>query len=224
MEPRVRLWWMAALLLLLIAIAWSARQYLAWHRQTSLVRAGTQLEAVIWQPQDWRAGKPIPNRSIPAGAEAVLVWTVDGNEYDGMTTFGRPVLSGQTAPVWIDPANPARWTANGVVSPLRQELVALIVLVPMLLLSALAAWAMRWRVMRIWTDGEAQRAVVVDSRLSALSPRSRQVRCSLLDVADRRLITVTIPVACGVPAKGESFYLLAPPGQYDKAVAARAFV
>lgn len=223
MEPRVRIWWTAALVLLVVSVGWTLRQYLTWHRQASLVRHGTRIEATIYRPQDFNAGGRIANRRIQAGADATLVWTVDGTEYTGRATFPETVISGQTAPIWIDGDDPARWTHRGEIPPLGRELVVLVVLVPALLLSALAALFMRQRVAGIWRNGQARRAIVMDSHRSALSPLSRQVRCSLAEGRDNRLITITIPLARGMPVKGETLYILAPPNRPEQAVAARVF-
>jgi hypothetical protein len=223
MEPRVRIWWLAGSVLLVIALGWTLRQYLAWNQQASLVREGTKLEATVWQTQDWGAGKPITGRRIQPGVAATLAWKVEGKEYSGRHAFTENMLSGMTAPVWVAKDNPAEWTADPNVPPLGRELVALLVLAPAVVLSLAAAALARRNVLNLWKNGDVHQAVAVDAKLSAFSPLSRQVRCSLLDVPDKRLLTVTIPGGKGVPAKGGTFYVLTPPGQVSKAVAARSF-
>lgn len=102
MEPRVRTWWVAALLLLLFAIGWSARQYGSWNRQMTLVREGVKLDASVWVPQDFKANNRIPNRSIQTGAAIILLWEVDGREYTGQSVAATSLISGKTIPLWVD--------------------------------------------------------------------------------------------------------------------------
>lgn len=219
MEPRVRGWWLAGAAVAAIAVYFAVTQYLGWRSKASLITDGVVVEAEVL-----RADSPnIHGRVINPGEMALIRFEHNGRTIEKNATFKMRLPAGELRPVHVDPNDPDRWTLETEVPPLSRELVVLWFNIPLIPLAALVAWVRHRGVLNIWRNGEAHRAIVVDSRSTAFSPRSRNVRCTLADVADKRLITVTIPVQKQSVSPGEALYLIAPPGRYDKAVAAASF-
>ena len=133
--------------------------------------------------------------------------------------------TGQTISIRIDPKNPKTWTNRTTPPPLIDELFAPLLLLPALVVSVLAAVALRRRVTQLWATGEARQAIVVDTKQTPLAPLSHVVRCTLADGTDKRLITVYLPHrAAGKPAKGQAIWLVTHPKNPQRALAAAAFL
>jgi hypothetical protein len=157
-----------------------------------------------------------------------LKYTLNGRSYTvaGIVEAGdgpRYVSPKQTIPIRVDPDHPTDWTARDHPTSLARELLGtgLILGVVVLLLIA-ALWARR-RVLRIWRDGQSMAAVVVQTAHSALAPRSRAVRCALVNHADKRVFTVFFPHAAAQPAPGDTLYLVAPPHHPERALPAMLY-
>lgn len=222
-EPRVRIWLVAAIVILAIAIYWTIAQISAWYTENRLIREGVRTDATVYVPQDFQAGNRIPNRSIAVRQPIVLEWSHNGESYHGSDVLDHETISGQTVPIYIDPQNPSDWTTRLTVAPLTGQLVGLAILLPVMLITALIAWLQHRRVIRIYQHGEIHPAIVVDTRSNALTPLSRQIRCTLQNQPDKRILTVTLPVRHGTPARGDTIQLIVPPGAIHGTLAAAAY-
>lgn len=219
LEPRVRMWWLAALAVLVIAGYFAVTQYLAWRSRADLITRGIEVQAEVL-----RADSPdIRGRFINPGEMALIRFTHGGQLREHRATFPVRLPAGDTRPVHVDPDDPSRWTLETEVPPLGRELVVLWFIAPLIPIVLGVAWLRRRGVVNLWRNGAAHRAIVVDARPTAFSPLSRAVRCTLADVSDKRVITVTIPTRKLSVTPGDGLFLLALPDRYDKAVAARAF-
>jgi hypothetical protein len=84
--------------------------------------------------------------------------------------------------------------------------------------------AQRSRTVRVWRDGEARRAIVVESHQTALAPRSRLVRCTPADEGDNRVVQVYVPAGAAADLQaGDELWLLFPPAGRGRPVAAAWF-
>ncbi|HEV2296089.1 MAG TPA: hypothetical protein VGR35_19750 [Tepidisphaeraceae bacterium] len=220
-EPRVHFWWIIALGLV-AAAAWLAVQHLVtWNREASLIRSGTKVDAVVWL---WGArveGRPIGPEDV---ATLEFEWKGQPQVLGGQRLVREvPTFSGETIPVYVDPDNPRRWTARAAPPPLGKLMIGSAALVVVAALLAAVSVFKRRGVIATWRDGEARRAVVVETSQSALAPRSRLVRCALTDGGDKRLIHVYVPHRAATLQKGDPLWLIMPPERPDKALAAVSF-
>ena len=74
------------------------------------------------------------------------------------------------------------------------------------------------RVLRLWRHGRALEAVVMESRQTALAPRSRFVRCAPVEQGDKRVFGVYVPDRAGRASEGDAVWLLADPAGKRDAV------
>jgi hypothetical protein len=221
-EPRVRSLWLAALAALLVATYLLASRYWLWRQDARLVRDGLPVQAAVRQT----ATEPVKGKSQPANSIVTLDYTVDGRAYvaEGVLR-GRTeaIVVGNLVPIRVDPANPSRWTGATTVLQLGPRLVPGLIVLPVVLVFALASLVARARFLRLWRDGQAIEALVLESRQTALAPRARAVRCTPADPDDRRVIDVYVPPALAWLAKGDALRVLAPPGHTAPAVAVAWF-
>ncbi|HWP40153.1 MAG TPA: hypothetical protein VNL70_04460, partial [Tepidisphaeraceae bacterium] len=104
-----------------------------------------------------------------------------------------------------------------------QELTGLGVLVPVLVvLAGVTIWK-RHGVLRSWRMAPLAAGIVVETRQSAVAPRSRIVRFTLRDGPDRRVWSMLVPTSGPIPEKGQTLWLICPPGSPDRAVLARLY-
>ena len=222
-EPHVRFWWVLTLVVLGIGLYVGGRQWLVWSREVRLIRSGRVVEAEIMTA----AGLSSRWQQLPPDSVVTLRYEVDGKVYDklgflkGRTEFIR-VRS--KVPIRVDPADPDLWTARAAPASLVQELTGAIVVLPVFVALAVVSLLQHARLRRVWREGESARAIVVESRQTALAPRSRLVRCTPADSGDRRVVEVYVPAGAAAALQpGEEMWLLFPPGGRGRPVAAAWF-
>ena len=208
-EPRIRFWWMLAIALLAIGIYLLIWEYLAWRQDSRLIASGTQVPATVQSVGGITfAGKKYKGEDGPIQ----LRYEWQGQTYD-VTVASIPgmwVEVGKPIPLRIDPAHPELWTARTAPEPLMHQLIGALVALPIGLLVLAISFALWARAMRTWRDGQAQAALVIAARHTALAPRSWQVQCTLADQSDKRLLTVFAPPQA-LPKEGATIWLLALP-------------
>jgi hypothetical protein len=222
-EPHVRFWWVLTLVLLGIGAYVGGSHWLAWSREVRMIRSGRVVDAEILTA----GGLSSRWQQLPPDSIVTLRYEVDGKTYDqtgylkGRTEF---ILVHSKVPVRVDPADPNLWTARTVPASLAQELTGALVVLPAFVALAAVSLVVRARTARVWRDGDARRAIVVESRQTALAPRSRLVRCTPADAGDNRVVQVYVPAgaAAGLHA-GDELWLLFPPGRRGRPVAAAWF-
>jgi hypothetical protein len=223
LEPHVRFWWVLTLVLLAIGAYVGGSQWLVWSREVWLVRSGRVVDAEIMTA----GGLSSRWQQLPPNSIVTLRYDVDGKTYDqvgylkGRTDF---IQVHSKVPVRIDPANPALWTALTVPASLLQELTGALVVLPAFVALMVVSLVQRSRMVRVWRDGEARRAIVVESRQTALAPRSRLVRCTPADAGDNRVVQVYVPAGAAADLHaGDELWLLFPSGGRGRPVAAAWF-
>jgi hypothetical protein len=129
----------------------------------------------------------------------------------------------------IDPNNPDRWTEETVAKSWAQELTAVGLLLPILLVVAIVTVIQRRIVLGTWSEGTLQRAVVVDTRHSAIAPASRIVRYTLESnasgeaAATGRIWQTLMPVSAGIPRPGELLWVIVSPTNSSRAIVAKLY-
>ena len=82
----------------------------------------------------------------------------------------------------------------------------------------------RAKALRTWRDGAAVPALVVESRQTAVAPKSRFVRCTPADRSDNRIVGVFVPQSAARDLRpGDALWLVFPPGGRGRPVAAAWF-
>ncbi len=218
-EPRVRFWIYAALVLTVIAVWFSVDRIREWSRLAALIRNGRLVTARV-QTLDSLG------RATPASDPVKLTFTLNGTPQlvegvmEGRSGF---VQNNTEVQVRVDPNNPGRWTTLQSVPILPAQLLAAFIIFPVALLLLLLALFLRRRILRIWRNGQAIPALVVETRQSAMSPRSRAIVCTPRDGRDKRLFTVFVPTRIAQFHEGDVIHLLALPHHPDKVIAAILF-
>ncbi len=225
LEPQVRIWWLATLALMFV-IGWflvdQTQEYL---RERRLINDGLAVTATIMDVNgDDKVGK-----NYPPGSPVRL-----GFDHNGQTVFVSGVLAphgesgyvtiGNTVPIHVNPDDLSDWTDSDSAEPMTRRTIAGMLIVPVAALAALTSFIRRQRFLRTWRDGRAEPFQVVDSRQSALAPRSHAIRCASTEGRDQRLVTVFVPSDRGNPQPGDVLWLIHPPGRPESALAAMAYL
>jgi hypothetical protein len=218
-EPHARSWGLVASVVTLVTLYFLGAGYYAWWRDVKLIREGREVSAFIYAAE----GYPIPGRHRPPTAPVELHYEVDGRKYE-VEGFLRgrtePFVVQTYVPIHVDPDDPTRWTARTRPDAVWPEMLGGLILLPAVPILAAVAWFRRARVLRLWRDGRAVEAVVLESHQTALAPRSRFLRCAPADPSDSRVIGVYVPDRAGRLAPGDSLWLLTDPAGGSRAAAA----
>jgi hypothetical protein len=222
-EKHVRVWWLLGLVTLGIVCYYAISRAHAWSHERRLITAGAAVTAEVMH---WGKDGEAPKRKVVAADAPVQIrYAYNGATYRPFGVLGgrkTQILTGEMIPVYVDPADPTRWTARTAPGSLAQELLSATLLVPfVVVLFVLALWSRR-RVLRVYRHGEAVLAEVVAIGHAAAAPRSRVVRCAVHEGGDDRVIKVVLP-AGKAPRVGESLWLIAPPGRPEQGIPAALF-
>jgi hypothetical protein len=221
-EPRVRALGLAALAALGVSAWFVASRYLEWRREAWLVTHGVPVSAVVTEA----GGILIPNKVVPPTTPVTLEYEAGGRKVTVQGTLkGRKehIMTGGAVSIRVHPGDPATWTALAAPRPLRMELLGAAIVLPFALVLGTCAWLLHRKVLRLWRDGDAVGAVVIDSTHTAIAPRTHLLRCTPTDPNDKRLLQAYLPGAHARPQQGEALWLIAPPDPSTRAVTARWF-
>ena len=221
-DPVVRFWILATVALIGVGGWFVTTQVFAARREAWLIANGTVVNAIAI---DSNGDNLHP---IGVGSTVSLKFNWQGQE---MVVYG--TLAMQTvaiepgksapAPLHVDPSDPTDWTDRKEPEPLLRRIIAGVVIIPAALVTALAAWFARRRLLAIWRDGDAELFSVVESKYSALAPLSHTVRCVPATGRDPTVVTVYLPARYPRPQTGEVMWLLHRRGKLQPAIAVRAF-
>lgn len=136
---------------------------------------------------------------------------------------GGYAVVGETLPIKVDPNDPTRWTEETTAKPWSEELTAVGLLLPLAAIAFIVLVMRRRAILNTWMHEPLLNATVIETRQSGAAPMSRIVRFTLNNEPDRRIWTMLIPVSAGIPAKGESIWLVCPPKNPSRAILARLY-
>ena len=221
-DPVVRFWILATIALVGVGGWFVTDQLFAARREAWLISNGAVVHAIAI---DSNGDNLHP---IGVGSNVSLKFDWQGQEtvvYGILATQmvalqpGAPV----PAPLHVNPADPNDWTDRQVPEPLVRRVIAGVVIIPAALVTGLAAWLLRRRLLAIWGDGDAELFGVVESKYSALAPLSHTVRCVPANGRNPTIVTVYLPSRFPRPQPNDAMWLLHRRGKLQPAIAVRAF-
>jgi hypothetical protein len=214
---------MLSLAMTAIAAYYAISRLYLWRAESQLIEHGQQVHAEVMGANP-EADAP-PNQVYSPDVAVDLKYTWNGQTYRHHGVLGgrkEQILSRTQIPIFIDPANPSRWTARTQPGSLTQEMLSAMLLVPFaVVLFAMALWR-RWLVLSIYRDGEGVLAEVIGVSHSAAAPLSRLLRCAVHVGNDARVIKILLPARIA-PGVGGLVWLIAPPGRAEQAIPAGLF-
>lgn len=226
-EPSVRVWWLLAIVLLILILIYAIDNLWSWGTETHLIHHGTIVQATV-VAANINAANPlsIHGENVESDAELKLEFDWHGKpmqvvgQLDGRT---ERIAIGQTVPIRVDQNNPSLWTYRAEPTSLAQSLFIGLVLLPILPLLVIVAALKRKKLLHIWQQGEAVVGIVAERRQTPIAPRTYAIRCSLRDRGDKQLHTVYVPHGNGVLNPGDPLWLLILRQRGAKAIAADWF-
>jgi hypothetical protein len=223
-EPRVRFWWLAAAVLLVVGLTFVAQGIRARFHDAWLIRDGLRIDARVAVAN----GEPVKDRPQPPDSVVEIQFRWKGDPkysprprpLEGRRDF---IITNSILPIHVNPDDPEDWTWLDEPLPMLARMIGGIVAIPLALLALL--WALgRQRVMlRIWRHGEAVEALIVESRHTAIAPRSRVARATPADESDARIHTVYLPPRLASLRRGGAICILRLPSRPKRVCAAAWF-
>jgi hypothetical protein len=232
-EPRVSMWWIMSLGVLLLMLYLVVTHALAWWSERQLMTHGVAVQAVITRARNDLNDITVPNKNMQSDSECTLEFTLDGKSYkvigqlvEHMETVPT-ITTGPEHPVTlrVDPENPEeRWTDRTTTPPFfSRRLIGLAIALPVMALLILVAVLKRRGVLNVWRNGPASAALVVDTRQTPIAPRSQAVRCTSADSGDKRVFTVYLPAGTAKAVAGDTVWVIRPPQRSEPAYAVAWF-
>ncbi len=209
-EARVRPWWILGLFLLIVAVYFVSGNVARSRRGRWLVEHGIKGQAYL----DRVGAEVVKGKRYTADAalRVDMTVTLPGRPpykvVDQTLPDNRETLECQTTiPIYVDPANPKRFTTTATFSTAYDLLVGAILL-PFILCLFGYAFFLRGRYLSLWKHGDAAVAVVLDSRQSPIAPLSRVVRCALRDHKSASVFSLLIPNRMGALQPGDNLWII----------------
>ena len=213
LDPRVRFWWGAGLVLVAAAGYLLISRTLVWKQNSRLSVEGTPLPAKVLQAEESVA----PGKTVAGDKPVRLRYEFNGKTYEVSAPYldGRRseqfLVVGSDIPIRVDPNDPSKWTPRETPAPLAPELIGGEITLGIGAAVVLLGVWLRSRVLRTWRNAKAVAAVVLEARHTALSPGAWAVRCSPVEEGDDRVFEVFLRPKAEVSG-GTVFWLLLPDG------------
>jgi hypothetical protein len=222
LEPRVRIWWASAFLLLLVAGSYTAERVYSLRGERWLLAHGRKIENAVIDEIDGVTRKGyVP---VADHRPRVRIRYVDANGVEnkliGELDYQREgARVGNTITVLVDPRDPRRWTDRLSVSWF-DELMINMLLGPFILILSAIALIQRRSVLRIWQNEPLREALVVDTRHSGFFPFSRVVRMTVDGDRSQRVVWGVVPRDQANFHPGDMLYVVSPPRRPHQALIA----
>ena len=211
LEPHVRFWWLATVVLILAAAYLLVSRYLAWRDASRLIVSGIPVPATVVEVDE----SVVRGKTEPGDKAVRLEYEYGQKKYEVSAAYleGRRaeqfLVIGQPITIRVDPNDPDRWTPRESPAPLGQELIGGIIALPIAVLIGLLSVWQHHRAMRTWRSGQSVAGLVLSARHTALAPRAWSVRATPADEHDKRVFTVFMPSGSDV-GRGAPIWLLLP--------------
>lgn len=206
-EPKVRFWFIAALFLLIVGLAFTVSGLLEWHREVALVRDGTLVQATIIE-----SGGGINHHLIAEDSPWDVKFELNGKQY-AETGFppatDKPHYNNEVIPLRVDAADPSHWTNRTQPPSIDRELVGIMLVLPLVLICVLAALVRAMRLRSACISGPVHLTSILKIGQSALAPGSYAVRCTPADGSSRAIYTVFLPRRLS-PQPGDELTVVTP--------------
>ena len=207
LEPRVRRWWLLAILILISFGAFAGDRL--WERQVEyrLIHSGLTVQTKIVAAEN-----KVLNQPVGAGDMVRLeIMFADKTVEDQTGPLTQPAVVGGFITAHLDPADHSRWTDRSEPTPLLDSLLIGLLALPLIPVLIWMSYRQMTLLIRTWRNGSHAAAVVFDRRHSPIAPMSYTLRCSLQNHKRKDLFTVYVPrVGYGLE-KGDLIWVILPP-------------
>jgi hypothetical protein len=221
-EGRVRVWWVAGLVLTVIAAGYVSSKIARSSRGRWLVTHGIKGKAELLQV----GGETLKDKTFPADSRLLVTMNVmlpgeQPYKLENVTLpdHREPVVCRSTIDIYVDPADHTRFTTFAKYSVMDDLLIASVLAPPIVLVFAVAL-VIRRRLLNLWRTGEAAVAVVVDTRSSPIAPLSQLVRFTLRDTRAGTLFQILVPNRFGPLQRGDPVWVITHPRHPARSIVA----
>jgi hypothetical protein len=232
-EPRVRLFWLLALGVLLVTLYLLVVHVASWSGEQRLFKSGTQVNAIVIRAQSDIHDITLPDKTMPPDTLCTIRFDWNGKPYEPASDYlaehmerGEHIITGRPFPVRVDPTDPEKWTDRTEPPPFfSRKLIGVMIGTPIVLLLLVAAFVKHRGVLEVWRNGRATQAVVLGTGQTPVAPRARAARCTAISggADDKRVFTVYLPVGAGRIENGDVLWVIRPANKPEPAYAAAWF-
>ena len=209
-EPRVRTWWLLAIVVFLVSLWFVGMRVYASQADRWLINHGVRVEADIIDVEENTLKKLYePELNL----RFHMTWRMpDGKVHtvnERLKAQRQAIGPGKKVPLYVDPNNPNHWTDRVEISWAEDTLVGMLFLPIVLLLLAISIFN-RFQTLAAWKNGPAIHATVVEIKQSATAPKSRILRMVLGHYHDQRISTTLIPTKRARYQAGDVVWVIIP--------------
>lgn len=230
----MRLWWLLCLGVLAVTLAVGVRQAATWWSERQLLAKGVAVDGKIVRAITPENDMSVPGRNMSPDSvcEIEFEWPKgSGKLYRPALRVlpenaeeGKPVVTGSTITLHVDPDDPEQWTARTKTPALGgRQLIGVAVGAPIVAVLAVVAALKRRRTLDVWTNGRVIRAQVLSTGTSPVAPQSRALRCTTADSRDKRVFTVFVPAGTAAAGNGDEVWVVRVADKVEPTVAAAWF-
>jgi hypothetical protein len=207
LEPRVRRWWLLAILIALLFCGYAGDRLWARRVEAQLIHNGTPMHAKISGAENKITGMPIGPGDL---VQLELNWPDNTQEHVTGHLSTKSVV-GDDVDIHVDPADHSNWTDRTQPISLLDSLVIGLFVLPLIPVVLVAGYAQANTLMNLWKSGAVAVAVIYDRKQSPIAPLSYALRCSLQNNRQKTLFTVFVPrIGYGLE-KGDLIWVITPP-------------
>jgi hypothetical protein len=215
----VRFWWLVGTFFLAVSLWFLGHGIYTWHHENWLLVSGTPVPATVDEVgSGGNETGGIKGKSQPPDGRVVAHYVIDGQTHQlvgwlkGRTEW---IVIGSDVPIRVNPADADDWT--GITSPIsiigEDEVKHGLGMLPIALVLAVVVTILRSRMLRLWTEGQAVEATVIEARTSAMAPTLRELRCAPNLEGQHRVQRVFAPAALGKIVAGDRVWILCEPNE-----------
>ena len=223
-ELPLRNWLVVAIFVLLGTIYFACIQTAGWYSDKKLVEGGVPVVAHIDQIEGIsRVGQVFDVSTSPWTR---LTFTLPGEKNARTVALQlepakAKVRVGDSLPIRVDPKDWSRVTERTAARSLPRELSGVFILGPLFLIAAALVLWRRSQVLAVYRNGDVVDAVILDTKATALAPRSRLVRYALEEGG--RVRSLLLPATAGNFEHGQTLPVITLKKNLNAGVAATLY-
>jgi hypothetical protein len=224
-EPAVRVWSILTFLIGVTLVYLAVQNIAAGLTDRKLVNRGTKTIATIAEVNGQK-GMAVSFKGSTEDRTVRITFTGAPSDLRPRA-LENPLNAGRTPgdhiEIRYDPSDPENWTDRTEPQPWAQHLAIVWMLLPALVVALAMLLLRRSQVLALWREGVPTTGTVIDSRQSAIAPRSRVIRFTLAGSERRRILQTFWPQHAGPIDKGDELLMLAPSTGKSRAIVAELY-
>ena len=204
-EPRVRRWWLLAIIIFVLFAAYTIEQVLIRNDEVKLIKSGMFITARLLSAENRNKDQQTQPTDL-----AHLMLNLPGGAMEVTGYLYNPWMVGHEVTVHVDPQDHNHWTDRTEPTSVLDSLFVGILVSPLVPGLFIVAYLKMRATQQVWQNGTAQLAVISERKQSPIAPMSYAIRCSLQVSRDKKLFNVFVPKTGSGLKAGDLIWVMMP--------------